>query len=180
VFGVEGKEKWVSWGNKGWRGSLREAEPRLKELSEGRTARSPVPIANAIGVLRNFIHAEALSHEFHFDGGSDEGGPLTMDFDLGAIALPPDDGERFRRFINVLGDEDEWGIREGFKDVVLLLPALFLERALRTTVEALADLVSALSPMLIAHREDHFDPSYFIPGYAYSDELLALTGFAAR
>lgn len=92
VFGVEGKEKWVSWGNKGWRGSLREAEPRLRELSEGRTARSPVPIANAIGVLRNFIHAEALSHEFHFDGGSDEGGPLTMDFDLGSVALPPDDG----------------------------------------------------------------------------------------
>jgi hypothetical protein len=179
VFGVEGKEKWASWGNKGWRGSLRHAVPRLKDLSEGRTDRSPVPIANAIGVLRNFIHAEALSHEFYFDGSDDED-PLIMDFNLGALALPPDEGKRFRQFINVLGDEDEWGIQEGYREVVLLLPALFLERALRRTVEALAELISEVSPLLIAHREDHFDPSFFIPGYVNTEELLALTGLEAR
>jgi hypothetical protein len=33
-----------------------------------------------------------------------------------------------------------------------------------------------LSLMLIAHREDHFDPEFFIPGYAYSDELPGLDG----
>jgi hypothetical protein len=55
-----------------------------------------------------------------------------------------------------------------------------LERALRTAVEALAELVSVLSPMFIAHREDHFDPNFFIPGHAHSNELLALTGLEAR
>jgi hypothetical protein len=179
VFKVAGDEKLVSWRNRRWRTSLRDTVPDLTKLSEGRTPQSPLPIANAIGILRNFIHAEALSHEFHFDGGIDEE-PLTMDFNLGALALPPDEGKRLRQFVNVLGDEEEWGVREGFRGVVLLLPAPFLERALAKTLEALAELADILSHMLTAHREDRFDPSFSIPGHDYAKELLALTGLDAH
>ena len=178
VFNVAGDERLVSWRNRRWRRSLRDAVPDLTKLAEGRSAQSPLPIANAIGILRNFIHAEALSNEFHFDGGIDEE-PLIMDFNQGALALPPDDGKRFRQFVNVLGDEEEWGVREGFRGVVLLLPAPFLERALAKTLGALAELADVLSHMLIAHREDRFDPSFSIPGYVYANELLALTGLEA-
>lgn len=173
VFGLEGNERRVSWRSRTWRKALKKRVPELSALADegGKAAL----IANTIGILRNFIHAEALSNEFHFSDHED-GKPLTMDFNLGAWALPSDDGDRLRTFVNRLGDEDKWGIEDGFRGVVLLLPAHFMERALRTAIAALGEVVQAAAPMLDSYREEHFDPKFFLPGYSYMKDLRVLTG----
>ena len=174
AFGVDGRTFRVSWRNKDWRKQLLTKEAALASLlaADGRL----VATATVIGLLRNYIHGEALSQEFHF--GDNEGKPLTIDFQAGALAVAPEDGERLRLALAPLGSEEDWGIQDGHQGVVLVLPARFMERALRATISSISDLMKTIaSPLCRARPADlPFDPAYWVPGHEYANELRLLAG----
>ena len=174
AFEVPGDTFRVSWRSKDWRKQLAKKVPSLVDLLG--TDGSLAATATAVGLLRNYIHGEGLSQEFHF--GDRDGKPLTIDFQAGALAIAPSDGERLRRSIGHLGSEEDWGIKAGHQGVILVLPALFMARALHAAFSSLSGLAEAASIPLRDRWPDDlpFDPSNWVPGYEYASELRLLTG----
>jgi len=130
-----------------------------------------------VGVLRNYIHGEAPSQEFH---QGDHGGPLTMDYGPGALAIAPDDGRRLISAANSIATAADWGLEEQHDGVVLVLPVQYLGPVVKATFRSLAELMRTIEPSIEEAPEGvaQFDPSYWIPGHEYQRELLLLSGLS--
>jgi hypothetical protein len=177
LFGVSGKRNRASWRRPEWCAELLRAQPRLAGLigaEGGRLAATAI----LVGVLRNYIHGEAPSQEFH---QGDHGGPLTIDYGPGALAIAPDDGQRLISAADSIATAADWGLTEQHDGVVLVLPAQYLVPVVRATFRSLAELLATLGPSIEDSPEEvaQFDPSYWIAGHDYQRELLLLSGLSS-
>ena len=172
VYGLPGSIRAASWRREDWASALSASEPAFEPLVGATgTVRAT---ADLVGILRNYIHGEALSQELQL---TDDRGPLVMDYQPGALAVEPDDGWRLLAAADILGSREEWGLEVGHKDVVLVLPGQYLAPVVRAVVAALQAVMEAVDlDRLTPDRAEPVDPAFLTPGYEYQSELLLLTG----
>jgi hypothetical protein len=172
VYDVPGPLWRVGWRRENWTAALVKKEPVFASLVTPSGAVRA--IADLVGVLRNYIHGEALSHEIHLN---EDAGPEIIGYGPGALAVGPEDGSRLIAAAELLGPRDEWGLEVTFNEVVLVLPGRFLAPLVRAVFAALRTIMDAVDlDRLTTERAEPFEPAWLSPGYEFRPELLLLTG----
>lgn len=173
AFRLPGPLASANWSRSKWREDFAVVAPELWRQLDPESG-PLVACRTLVSVLRNYIHADALTEEL--DTG-DADSPTTMDHGPGTVAVASDDGHRLQLSAATLGGNRAWGLEEQSNHDVLVLPAQFLERAVLTVLFVLDQLMEAS-----AHRvgppagQPPLDPSQWLPDAGHEQELRLLTG----
>jgi hypothetical protein len=170
------RKRGAGFQHRAWRRMLvaSASSPPLAKLLE---ADAPfIAAVESIGVLRNFVHAEALSEELLHD----DGGPAFIDHGKGVLVLHGESAERLTITTERAGGAARWGLANGFNGAVTIMPITFLRQALLqglTGIEAI--MATQVLAGTVTRLATPFDPEYWLSTRRYSDALLLLTGLSA-
>jgi hypothetical protein len=173
AFGLTGPLASANWSRSTWREDLVAVAPELRRVVDPESG-PLVACRTLVSVMRNYIHAETLTEELH---RGDTEGSTTMDYGLGAVTVAPDDGRRLQMSAATLGGNQAWGLDEQINHDVLVLPRLFLQRAVTTMLRVLDQLMEASAPRVGPRAsQPPLDPSYWLPDVGHEQQLRLLTG----
>lgn len=173
AFGLTGPLASANWSRASWREDLTTVAPELRRLLD--PASGPlVACRTLVSVLRNYVHAEALTEELQSGDGQ---GPTTLDYGPGAVAVAPDDGRRLQLSAATLGGDAAWGLEEQVNHDVLVLPAVFLQRAVLIVLRVLDQLMDASAPWVRPRaNQAPLNPADWLPDVGHEQQLRLLTG----
>jgi hypothetical protein len=170
---LAGGREQAGWRKRAWLESkLLPARPELASVVGHKRSRLRA-INDVIGLLRNYIHGEALSQELSSDDG-----PSTTDYMKGKLVVGGGDAERLRKAAAHLPGLEGAVTEEWPEGVASVLPARLLPLLLANLYGAANELMETFAldePTLRA--AEPFDPDdFWILGYSYRENLVLLCG----
>jgi len=140
----EKDEKKAKWQDKTFRSAVAVEAPEVAALFKGETANRLR--LNALGLLRNSIHGEALDALRVSEAGR------TPDRFL--IGLPHRDADRLVQSLDKLGGRDAWGIEQLWEGRMHADPGLLIDQLIVQTAELLNDVMASTPVERLANVDE--------------------------
>lgn len=128
--------------------------------------------SEVVGLLRNYIHGEALTQQL-----SDDRQPSITDYLMGKLVIDGHDAERLHAAAAHLPGVDDAVPEEWPGSVASVLPARLLPPLIANLYAAVNELMETFvldQPTLEA--AEPFAPDFWLPGYPYRENLALLCG----
>jgi hypothetical protein len=172
VADLDGARETVGWRKRNWREKkLLKTRPELVPVIEREDTRLRAT-NDVIGLLRNYIHGEALTNQL-----SHNEAPGITDYLMGALMVDGHDAERLRAAANHLpGLED--AVADGWpKGAVSVLPARLLPSLIANLYASVNELMDAfVLDGATMQAAEPFESDYWVPGHQYRSNLALLAG----
>lgn len=172
VAELDGSREAVGWRKRTWlERRLLPARPELAPVVGSPNSRLRAT-NDVIGLLRNYIHAEALTHKL-----SNQSQPGSTEYQMGKLVIGGADAERLYAAAAHLRGLDDAVVKEWEHGVASVLPARILPPLVGHLYAALNELMDAFvldGPTL--DQALPFEPEFWIPGARYSETLALLCG----
>jgi hypothetical protein len=171
--GLGGNREDAGWRKGPWREKrMLKARPELEPVI-GRDDARLRATNDVIGLLRNYIHGEALTQLL-----SDDRQPGITDYLMGTVVIGGRDAERLREAATHLPGLETAVIKVWPEDVASVLPARLLPPLLANLYAAMNELMDAfrLDEATLRAAEPFARDDYWIPGYSFRDDLVSLCG----
>lgn len=173
VAELNGSRETAGWRKQRWREkTLLKARPELAPVIETEETRLRAT-NDIIGLLRNYIHGEALTQQL-----SDDDPPGITDYPMGKLVIGGRDAERLRAAASHLPGLDEAVIEEWPEDVVSVLPARLLPPLIANLYGAVSELMEAfaLDQTMLKNAEPFEPDDFWVRGHTHRENLALLCG----
>lgn len=172
VAELGGSREMAGWRKAGWRDkNLLSARQELAPVVGSEDARLRA-ISDVIGLLRNYIHGEALTQEH-----SNEDEPGITDYLMGKLVIGGRDAERLHAAAAHLPGVETAVAQEWPAGVVAVLPARLLEPLVSNLYASVNELMEAfvLDPATLEAAAP-FAADFWVPGHGFAENLVLLCG----
>jgi hypothetical protein len=167
-----GGRRAASWRNEDWRErKMLKARPELEPVI-GREETRLRATGKVVGLLRNYIHGEALTQQL-----SDDHQPGVTDYLMGKLVIGGPDAERLHAAAAHLPGLEGAIAEEWPEGVASVLPARLLPPLLANLYAAANELMEAFPVEEATLRaSEPFAPDFWVPGNPYRENLALLCG----
>ena len=170
---LSGSREAAGWRKPDWREKkMLKARPELEPVVEREETRLRAT-NEVIGLLRNYIHGEALTQQL-----SDDREPGITNYLMGKLVIGGRDAQRLQAAAPHLPGLDGAVADEWPDGVTSVLPARLLPPLIANLYAAINELMEAFTldqPTLRA-AEPFAPDDFWIPGYSYRENLVLLCG----
>ena len=169
---LAGSREAAGWRKPDWREKkLLKARPELTSVigSEATRLRASNDV---IGLLRNYIHGEALTQQL-----SDDAEPHITDYLMGKLVVGGRDAERLRAAAAHLPGLADAVTEEWAEGVTSVLPARLLPPLIANLYAAVSELMEAFTlDEAVLQAAEPYARDYWVPGDSYRVNLALLCG----
>jgi hypothetical protein len=150
---------------------LLKARPELEPVTTREDTRLRAT-NEIVGLLRNYIHGEALTQQL-----SDGSQPGITHYLMGTVVIGGRDAERLRAAATHLPGLDRAVADEWPEGVASVLPARLLPPLIANLYAAVNELMETFAlDYATLQAAEPFAPDFWVPGHAYRENLLLLCG----
>ena len=168
---IGGGRKAVGWRKRDWLEKMLKARPKLASVIESDETRLRAT-SEVVGLLRNYIHGEALTQRLSHDDQ-----PGITDYLMGMLVVGGQDAERLRAAASHLPGVDDAVAEEPPEGVASVLPARLLPPLIANLYAGVNELMEAFAlDQATLQAAEPFAPDYWVPGYAHRENLMLLFG----
>jgi hypothetical protein len=167
-----GSREAVGWRKRDWRErKMLRARPELEPVI-GREDTRLRAINEVVGLLRNYIHGEALTQQL-----SDDRQPGITDYLMGKLVIGGQDAERLHAAAAHLPGVDGAVAEEWPEGVASVLPVRLLPPLIANLYAAVNELMEAFAlDEAMLRASEPFAPDFWVPGHPYRENLVLLCG----
>lgn len=168
---LDGRRAAAGWRRRKWLEKMLKEQPGLATVI-GSDANRLRATSEVIGLLRNYIHGEALTQQL-----SDDHEPAISDYLMGKLVIGGQDAERFHAAAAHIPGLAAAVTREWPEGVVRVLPARLLDPLVSSLYASINELMDAfaLDPKTLEASEP-FEPESWVPAYTHGENLALLCG----
>jgi hypothetical protein len=172
VAELSGSREGAGWRKPDWREKkMLKAQPELAPVIEREDTRLRA-INEIIGLLRNYIHGEALTQQLSHDDQ-----PGITNYLMGKLVIGGRDAERLHAVAAYLPGMDDAVADEWPKGVASVLPARLLPPLIANLFTAVSDLMETFAvDRATLQAGEPFEADLWVPGQPYRKNLLLLCG----
>ncbi len=172
VAELSGSRATVGWRKRDWlENKLLKACPELAPVIGPEDSRLRA-INEIVGLLRNYIHGEALTQEL-----SDVHHPGITDYLMGKLVIGGQDAERLQAAAAYLPGMDGAVAEEWPKGVASVLPSRLLSPLITNLYAGVNELMDAFAmDQPTPQAAEPFAPAFWLPGHSHRENLVLLCG----
>lgn len=156
-----------------WREKLLKARPELTPVIRREDTRLRAT-SEIVGLLRNYIHGEALTQQL-----SDDRQPGVTDYLMGKLVIGGPDAERLHAAAAHLPGVDGAVAEQWPKGAASVLPARLLPPLIANVYAAVNELMAAFAlDQGTLRAAEPFAPDFWVPGHPHRENLVLLSGLS--